>query len=162
MGSIVERSAGLLATHPELTGNALAALRAVASSALSSEDPALSKSVPKVIEVVKNASESSTTIEAMSLLELTSYVPHFLAADRSLTVLGATYLRGSFPMRNRSSQFCSMPLIPPQTCRSMRSRRSRPLSRRSQHSSALNSSSPSCGHQSSTSRVAMDRPSCSV
>lgn len=72
MGSIVDRSAGLLVTRPELTTNALAALRTIASTALASEDPALSKSVPKVVEVVKTASENSTVISAMSLLELTS------------------------------------------------------------------------------------------
>jgi hypothetical protein len=72
MGAIVDQSAGLLATRPELTDNALAALRTIASTALASEDPALSKSVPKVVEVVKSASDTSTIISAMSLLELTS------------------------------------------------------------------------------------------
>lgn len=72
MGSIVDRTAALLVTHPELTDNALAGLRAIASTALASEDPALSKSIPKVVEVVKTASETSIIISAMSLLELTS------------------------------------------------------------------------------------------
>lgn len=72
MGHIVERTAGLLAGRPSLTDDALAALRTVASTALSSEDPALSKTVPKVIEVVKSAKSSSTAISAMSLLELTA------------------------------------------------------------------------------------------
>ena len=86
MGSIVDRTAGLLAAKPELTDNALAALRAVASTALASEDPALSKSVPKVVEVVKLASISSTTVSAMSLLELTSYVPHSISPQTNTNV----------------------------------------------------------------------------
>lgn len=72
MGTIVDRTASLLAVRPSLVDDALAALRAVASTALSSEDPALSKAVPGVVEVVKTGSSSSTTVSAMSLLELTA------------------------------------------------------------------------------------------
>lgn len=70
MGSIVEKSAALLSTHAGLTADALAALRTVAATAVASEDPALSKAVPKVVEVVKTASNAGTTIAALSLLEL--------------------------------------------------------------------------------------------
>lgn len=74
MGSIVEKSAALLSTRAGLTADALAALRTVAATAVTSEDPALSKAVPKVVEVVKTASNAGTTIAALSLLELAAYV----------------------------------------------------------------------------------------
>lgn len=74
MGAILTRNAELLSSQPSLADDALAALRAVASTALAPEDPALSKSVPKVIEIVKASKSSSTVTSAMSLLELTAYV----------------------------------------------------------------------------------------
>jgi hypothetical protein len=74
MGSIVEKSAGLLSTQAALVPDALAALRAVAATAVPSEDMPLSKAVPKIVEVVKVASSNGTTIAAMSLLELSAYV----------------------------------------------------------------------------------------
>jgi len=73
MGTIVEKTAGLLVTQSSLVPDALAALRAVAATAVASEDPALSKAVPKIVEVVKSASDNTTTISAMSLLELSAY-----------------------------------------------------------------------------------------
>lgn len=74
MGTIVEKTAGLLVTQASLVDDALAALRAIVATAVPTEDPALSKAVPKVVEVVKSASSNSTTISAMSLLELSAYV----------------------------------------------------------------------------------------
>ena len=73
MGTIVEKTAGLLVTQSSLVPDALAALRAVAATAVASEDPALSKAVPQIVEVVKSASDNTTTISAMSLLELSAY-----------------------------------------------------------------------------------------
>ena len=73
MGTIVEKTAGLLVTQSSLVTDALAALRAVAATAVASEDPALSKAVPKIVEVVKSASDNTTTISAISLLELSAY-----------------------------------------------------------------------------------------
>jgi len=74
MGSIVEKSAGLLSTQASLVTDALAALRAVVATAVASEDPAISKAVPKIVEVVKAAPSAGTTVAAMSLLELSAYV----------------------------------------------------------------------------------------
>jgi hypothetical protein len=74
MGTIVDKTAGLLVTQDSLVDDALAALRAVVATATPAEDPALSKAVPKIVEVVKSASSNTTTISAMSLLELSAYV----------------------------------------------------------------------------------------
>ena len=74
MGTIVDNTAGLLVTQVTLVDDALAALRAVVATAVPTEDPALSKSVPKIVEVVKSASSNTTIISAMSLLELSAYV----------------------------------------------------------------------------------------
>ena len=73
MSTIVDKTAGLLVTQASLVDDALAALRAVVTTAVSTEDPALSKAVPKIVEVVKSASDNTTTISAMSLLELSAY-----------------------------------------------------------------------------------------
>jgi len=74
MGTIVDNTAGLLVTQATLVDDALAALRAVVATAVPTEDPALSKAVPKIVEVVKSADDNTTTISAMSLLELSAYV----------------------------------------------------------------------------------------
>jgi U3 small nucleolar RNA-associated protein 10 len=74
MGTILDKTAGLLVALASLVDDALAALRAVVSTATPAEDPALSKAVPKIVEVVKSASSNTTTISAMSLLELSAYV----------------------------------------------------------------------------------------
>jgi hypothetical protein len=74
MGTIVDKTAGLLVTQDSLVDDALAALRAVVTTATPAEDTALSKAVPKIVEVVKSATSNTTTISAMSLLELSAYV----------------------------------------------------------------------------------------
>jgi hypothetical protein len=70
MGSIIDQSSALLSSQSALVADALAALRTVAATAVASEDPALSKAVPRVVEVVKSASSAGTSIAALSLLEL--------------------------------------------------------------------------------------------
>ena len=113
MSTIVDKTAGLLVTQASLVDDALAALRAVVTTAVSTEDPALSKAVPKIVEVVKSASSNTTTISAMSLLELSAYVSSHTVYD--LTDKQATYVIST-------SSSCPGAHYYPTICRSVRYR----------------------------------------
>jgi hypothetical protein len=106
MGAIVDKTAGLLVTQADLVTDALAALRAIVATAVPTEDPALSKAVPKVVEVVKSASSNGTTISAMSLLELSAYVsrlPVYDDTNQQSTLVISTH--PSCPVAHHDSTF---------------------------------------------------------
>jgi len=113
MSAIVDKTAGLLVTQASLVDDALAALRAVVTTAVSTEDPALSKAVPKIVEVVKSASSNTTTISAMSLLELSAYVTSPTIYD--FTDKQATYVISTSSTRPGAHHY-------PTICRSVRYR----------------------------------------
>jgi U3 small nucleolar RNA-associated protein 10 len=74
ISEIVKRSATLLGASVATVRAALAAIRAVASSALSGEDTALASIVGKLVQCASKAEEGGVILEILEIIGLTSCV----------------------------------------------------------------------------------------
>ncbi len=74
---IIKRSATLLSPSSANAVIALSTLRAIVTSAVSTEDAALSQIIPRLVEAASKLGDSAQVSSALSVIEITVYVVEF-------------------------------------------------------------------------------------